>query len=336
MQRARAGTAARRRLARATAVAATVLATLTAPLTTVSTEAATRPAGYERGIVAAVNKARAAEGLGPLRGMACADQMAEQRAQWMKRNHRAGRLSPRAVHRECGRPLAVEGTAIRRSRPAAMVRGWLRDTEDRRALLDPSVRSIGVGAQRDARGRWYVSAVVLGRRTAGSSSGPVSGAPGPSSSPEGDSSSGGGDPATAPGGEVPADGEHSAAIAELVDAILAETNERRTAAGRPALKRAVCAEEFAGGHSRWMADTGTFEHADLADLADRCGTHTVGENIVMASPELTAEQALDMWMASEGHRANILSRSFTHLGVGVGYDEASGSWYATQDFLGLG
>jgi uncharacterized protein YkwD len=251
----------------------------------------------------------------------------------MKRNRRAGRLSPRAVHRACGRPLAVEGTAIRRTRPAAMVRGWLRDTEDRRALLDPSVRSVGVGAQRDARGRWYVSAVVLGGRPAASSSDPASGAPSPSSSPEDSPSSGDGDPAAVPGEEVATDGT---TVDELAGAILAETNERRADAGLPALKRSVCAENFAGRHSRWMADTGTFRHADLEDLSDRCGTRTVGENIVMASPELTAEQALDAWMASDGHRANILRRSFTHLGVGVGYDEATGSWYATQDFLGLG
>lgn len=41
---------------------------------------------------------------------------------------------------------------------------------------------------------------------------------------------------------------------------------------------------------------------------------TAGENI--AKGQSTAQQVMDAWMNSSGHRANILSNSFTQIGVG--------------------
>ncbi len=41
---------------------------------------------------------------------------------------------------------------------------------------------------------------------------------------------------------------------------------------------------------------------------------TAGENI--AKGQKTAEAVVDAWMNSDGHRRNILSKSFTHIGVG--------------------
>lgn len=58
-----------------------------------------------------------------------------------------------------------------------------------------------------------------------------------------------------------------------------------------------------------------------------------GENI--AAGFSTPEQTVNQWMNSEGHRANILNPSFTHLGVG--YVNRSGTQYRnywTQMFVG--
>lgn len=41
---------------------------------------------------------------------------------------------------------------------------------------------------------------------------------------------------------------------------------------------------------------------------------TAGENI--AKGQKTAKAVVDAWMNSEGHRRNIMSKSFTHIGVG--------------------
>ncbi|MBP3313755.1 MAG: hypothetical protein J6K84_03760 [Oscillospiraceae bacterium] len=55
---------------------------------------------------------------------------------------------------------------------------------------------------------------------------------------------------------------------------------------------------------------------------------TAGENIAMG--QSTPEAVVEAWMNSEGHRKNILSPSFTHLGVGY---IADGNYW-TQWFIG--
>ena len=54
-----------------------------------------------------------------------------------------------------------------------------------------------------------------------------------------------------------------------------------------------------------------------------------GENIAMG--QRSAEEVMNGWMNSEGHRANILNSSFTKLGVGC-YQDSAGKLYWTQLF----
>lgn len=54
------------------------------------------------------------------------------------------------------------------------------------------------------------------------------------------------------------------------------------------------------------------------------------ENI--AYGQRTAQEAVNSWMNSAGHRANILSRSYTQTGVGVA-KKSNGTLYFTQVFL---
>jgi uncharacterized YkwD family protein/spore coat assembly protein SafA len=54
---------------------------------------------------------------------------------------------------------------------------------------------------------------------------------------------------------------------------------------------------------------------------------SAGENIAKGQPTPTA--VVNAWMNSSGHRANILSKSFTH--IGVGYDPSGRYW--TQMFI---
>lgn len=54
---------------------------------------------------------------------------------------------------------------------------------------------------------------------------------------------------------------------------------------------------------------------------------SAGENI--AKGQTTPEQVVDAWMNSEGHRKNILSADYTH--IGVGYSETGNYW--TQMFI---
>lgn len=56
---------------------------------------------------------------------------------------------------------------------------------------------------------------------------------------------------------------------------------------------------------------------------------TAGENI--AKGQQTAEAVVNAWMNSEGHRANILNSSYTH--IGVGYVSSGNTTYWTQMFI---
>ncbi len=56
---------------------------------------------------------------------------------------------------------------------------------------------------------------------------------------------------------------------------------------------------------------------------------TAGENI--AKGQKTPNAVMTAWMNSSGHRANILSQSYTHLGVG--YTVKNGTPYWVQQFV---
>lgn len=74
-------------------------------------------------------------------------------------------------------------------------------------------------------------------------------------------------------------------------------------------------------------------------VLDDCGvTRTrAGENIAKGTADaFTPEYIVNMWMGSEGHRANILNPAFTSMGVGYGRDgedEASQYEYFVQLFI---
>lgn len=58
-----------------------------------------------------------------------------------------------------------------------------------------------------------------------------------------------------------------------------------------------------------------------------------GENI--AAGYSNPKSVVDAWMSSSGHRANILNKSFTHLGVGYAYNSNSRyRFYWAQEFIG--
>lgn len=54
-----------------------------------------------------------------------------------------------------------------------------------------------------------------------------------------------------------------------------------------------------------------------------------GENI--AKGQKTPESVMNAWMNSEGHKANILNKTFTE--IGVGYAINNGTTYWTQEFI---
>lgn len=116
------------------------------------------------------------------------------------------------------------------------------------------------------------------------------------------------------------------------------TNAERSAAGVPALatnNRLVLAAQL---HANQMAQLQQMEHelpgSTYPAPADRLAAagyawRTFGENI--AFNYRSPEEVLRGWMGSSGHRANILSNSFTEMGAAVARD-AQGRPYWVQVF----
>ncbi len=106
--------------------------------------------------------------------------------------------------------------------------------------------------------------------------------------------------------------------------------------GLPALRCDLRLADVAREHSQDMAERDFFDHVNPDgeepwDRMRRGGINdfgTAGENIAFGYP--TARDVQEGWMDSPGHRANILSTAYTHVGVGV--FELDGTLYWTQLF----
>ena len=89
-------------------------------------------------------------------------------------------------------------------------------------------------------------------------------------------------------------------------------------------------------HCKDMHERGFFDHTnpdgerpwDRMNRYGITGWSLVGENI--AAGQRSPAEVQTAWMNSPGHRANILGRDYTHLGVGV-FDDG-GTLYWTQVF----
>lgn len=85
-----------------------------------------------------------------------------------------------------------------------------------------------------------------------------------------------------------------------------------------------------------MRDNNYFDHNSTTygspfEMLQQFGIHYsyAGENI--AAGQKTAEQVMNDWMNSSGHRANILNQNYTHLGVGY-VEGGSYGTYWVQEF----
>jgi uncharacterized protein YkwD len=118
-------------------------------------------------------------------------------------------------------------------------------------------------------------------------------------------------------------------LPKIKQATLCLINIQRTRRGLRTLKMNPRLERAAHGHSTEMAAENHFSHVSIAglDLVDRLSnvgyvrpssSWAVGENIGYGmGPYATPRQMFNGWMASPGHRANIMSRSFQEIGIGV-------------------
>jgi len=118
--------------------------------------------------------------------------------------------------------------------------------------------------------------------------------------------------------------------------VLARTNAVREQAGLPALLWHEGAAAAAKAHCDDMDARDYFAHLSPEGVGPggrltAAGVlwRVVAENIARGHPDPAAVTAA--WMASDGHRGNLLSPDVTHLGVGVRL-APGGPWWA-QTFL---
>jgi uncharacterized protein YkwD len=110
-------------------------------------------------------------------------------------------------------------------------------------------------------------------------------------------------------------------------------NRERTTRGLRALRRNKRLDLASRRHARSMAARNFFAHGNFvgriktARYLKGARSWRLGENIAWGSGVLgTPGEIVDAWMHSPGHRANILSRGFREIGVGIAYGTPSGSY----------
>jgi hypothetical protein len=109
-------------------------------------------------------------------------------------------------------------------------------------------------------------------------------------------------------------------------AFVSMINSARASRGLPALASSGELASVAASWSRHMASTGTLAH-NPGLTAQVSGYRYVGENVGYGPDEATIHQA---FMNSAAHRANILDRDYTQVGVAV--VAAGGRLWVTEVF----
>ncbi len=124
-------------------------------------------------------------------------------------------------------------------------------------------------------------------------------------------------------------------VSQYVQQVIDLTNAQRSKNGLPALKADTQLNGVAQKKSLDMQQKNYFSHTSPTygspfDMMRDFGVtyKSAGENI--AQGQRTPQEVVTAWMNSEGHRKNILSANFTH--IGVGYEATGKHW--TQMFIG--
>ena len=134
--------------------------------------------------------------------------------------------------------------------------------------------------------------------------------------------------------------------ATFAQEVIVLVNQERAARGLPPLKASPELSAAAQAHSQAMAEGDFFDHTDprtsstVGDRVTAAGYDWsfVAENIGQGYP--TPAQAMEGWMDSPGHQANILSEDVREIGVGYVFDAEDAmlcgdlpcQHYWTQDF----
>jgi uncharacterized protein YkwD len=135
-------------------------------------------------------------------------------------------------------------------------------------------------------------------------------------------------------------GSAKLSVTAVEQKVFEEINQVRTQRGLKPVQQASDLTSPTREHSRYMAVANRITHRDghgrsPGERLDACGINWVryGENVGLikgyADP---AHRAVQAWLRSPGHAANILNPSLTESAVGVAV-AADGTYFLTQVFI---
>jgi len=113
--------------------------------------------------------------------------------------------------------------------------------------------------------------------------------------------------------------------------LVADTNTARATAGLPSLGLSECARAAAADRAQALAGGRELTHASLVPVMEACDpSGPAAENLSRAAAGPQA--VVDAWLASPGHRANLLDPTLTQVGVACVLD--TDRMLCSQVFLG--
>lgn len=123
-----------------------------------------------------------------------------------------------------------------------------------------------------------------------------------------------------------ASAKNNATLDSFETAVFQKLNQTRVDHGLTPLRLSMRLTTASNAHTVEMADDGYFDHSsrDGTPFWKRVDQWygssgyrfwSVGENLLWASPGLTPDKAIAMWMASPEHRANILNPQWREIGI---------------------
>lgn len=113
--------------------------------------------------------------------------------------------------------------------------------------------------------------------------------------------------------------------------VIYQINLQRARYARANLSATACPDRYAESWAAYLARTGAFYHRNLTSVLSGCSATMAAENL--ARGYSSADSTVAAWMASPGHRANILDSRLTQIGVGAVY--AGGRWTVVANFIRL-
>jgi uncharacterized protein YkwD len=133
--------------------------------------------------------------------------------------------------------------------------------------------------------------------------------------------------AACPGSDLTPTSEN---ISEVRTATLCLLNHERARRGMKRLAESPSLRKTAQRYSQTMVAQNFFDHVspggstllsrvrNSTAYLQNVGAWALGENIAWGTGELsTPAETMKGWMASSGHRHNILNRRFRHVGIGI-------------------